>query len=130
MKLNVFSVAKDNIQPMLEKFEAVGLSPIHSAEQTGWTSTFFFSAEEEPNAIPWVGTFAEFFGEPTPQNLIYFAAYVFRRDDRCFVFTYGKSHFYVRPFCEHDFGIEVAKRIANESDIRQTSSKKFAGKKK
>jgi len=130
MKLNIFSVATDNVQPMLDKFEVVGLKPIHTADQAGWEATFFFSEEEEPNAIPWVATFAEFFGDTAPQNLNYFAAYVFKRGNRCFVLTYGKSHFYVRPFCEHDFGIEIAKRIANEGDIRQTASKKFAGKKK
>src|SRR4051794_28676862 len=130
MKLNIFSVASGNVLLVLEKFAAVGLKEIHVAEQEGWTAAFYFSEEEEPNAIPWVGTFAEFFGDEIPQNLTYFAAYVFQRAGRCFVLTYGKTHFYVRPFCEHDFGIEVAKRIANERDVRQTASKKFAGKKK
>ncbi|WP_432941542.1 DUF6119 family protein [Kribbella sp. CA-253562] len=115
---------------MEEKFASVGLEPINVDEQGDWKTTFYFSKDEEPNPIPWVSTFAEFFGDTEFLNLIYFGAYVFQRGDRCFVLTYGKSHFYVRPFCEHDFGIELAKRIADESDIKQTASKKFAGKKK
>jgi len=130
VKLNIFAVPSDNVPSLIEKFESVGLESIHDGEESGWKTTFYFSKEEEPNPIPWVGTFAEFFGDESFANLIYFAAYVFQKEDHCFVLTYGKSHFYVRPFCEHDFGIEVAKRIADENDIKQTASKKFAGKKK
>ena len=42
----------------------------------------------------------------------------------------GKTHFYVRPFCDHDYGIEIAKRLADENDIKQKASKKFAGRRK
>jgi uncharacterized protein (TIGR04141 family) len=130
VKLNIFSMPSDNVPSMKQKFESVGLEPIHVGEQSTWETTFYFSKGEEPNPIPWVGTFAEFFGDTNFLNLIYFGAYVFQKEDHCFVLTYGKSHFYVRPFCEHDFGIELAKRIADENDIKQTASKKFAGKKK
>jgi uncharacterized protein (TIGR04141 family) len=130
MKLNVFSVPSGNIPPMVEKFESVGLKPIHIGTQGDWKTTFYFSKDEEPNPIPWVSTFAEFFGDTEFLNLIYFGAYIFEKNGHCFVLTYGKSHFYVRPFCDHDFGVELAKRIADENDIKQTSSKKFAGEKK
>jgi len=130
VKLNIFAVPSENIAPMEEKFETVGLKSIHNGVQAGWKTTFYFSIDEEPNPIPWVGTFADFFGDTDFHNLIYFGAYLFQKEDRCFVLTYGKSHFYARPFCDHDFGIEVAKRIADENDIKQTASKKFAGKKK
>ncbi|MGN9909364.1 DUF6119 family protein [Phytohabitans sp. LJ34] len=113
-----------------EKFASVGLMTVNEGEQSGWKTAFYFSKDEEPNPIPWVEEYAEFFGKGTFRNLIYFAAYVFHKEDRYFVLTYGKSHFYVRPLCDHDFGIEMAKRIADENDIKQTASKKFAGKKK
>ncbi|MEN3608022.1 DUF6119 family protein [Plantactinospora sp. ZYX-F-223] len=130
MKLNIFLVPSTNVPALESKFESVGLRMIHESEQHGWQARFYFSANEEPNPIPWVETYADFFQEEQPANLIYFAAYTFRKDELLFVLTYGKSHFYVRPFCDHDFGIEMAKRIGNESDIKQTASKKFAGKKK
>lgn len=130
MKLNIFSVPSRNAQAIKDKFGSVGLKSIHEGELAGWRALFFFSDEEQPNPIPWVATFADFFDEEMPANLIYFAAYVLEKGDRCFVLTYGKSHFYVRPFCDHDFGIEMAKRIANDGNTRQTSSKRFAGNRK
>ncbi len=130
MKLNIFSVPPENVAAMKDKFDSVGLKPIHESADAPWDTSFYFSEGEEPNPIPWVGTFAEFFDDRQFLNLIYFGAYVFEQAGRCFVLTYGKSHFYVRPFCDHDFGIEVAKRIANENDIKQKASKKFAGKRK
>lgn len=36
----------------------------------------------------------------------------------------------MRPFCDYDFGIEIAKRIANEADIRQTASRRFHGRRR
>lgn len=130
MKLNIFSVPQLNIASLKEKFESVGLSAIHRGSQPPWQATFFFSEGEEPNPIPWARTFAELFGDRDFSNLIYFGAYVFERDDACLVLTFGKTHFYVRPFCDHDFGIEVAKRLADEGDIKQKASKKFAGRRK
>lgn len=115
---------------MKGKFGSVGLKSIGEGAQSGWRTTFYFSESEEPTPISWVETFADFFRGLAPRNLIYFGAYVFEKGGRCFVLTYGKSHFYVRPYCDHDFGIEMAKRIANEDDIRMTASKKFAGKRK
>ncbi|CUU56746.1 sporadically distributed protein, TIGR04141 family [Parafrankia irregularis] len=81
--------------------------------------------------MPWVEIYAEFFPEGVdPLNRTYYAAYVLEKGLHCFVITYGKSHFYVRPFCDHDFGIEMAKRVADPDWIRQKSSKRFAGRRR
>jgi uncharacterized protein (TIGR04141 family) len=56
--------------------------------------------------------------------------FLFTRAGVCFALSYGKSHFYLRPYGDYDFGVELAKRIANEFDIKQTASKRFQGKKK
>jgi uncharacterized protein (TIGR04141 family) len=130
MKLNVFSLPEGNVSALKAKFDQVGLKVIHTATDGAWETAFYFSAEQAPTEIPWVSTFAEFFGDSQPENLIYFAAYLFQQSSRCYVLTYGKAHFYVRPFCDHDFGIEVAKRIADEADIKQKASKRFAGRRK
>ena len=114
----------------IAKFDEVGLSVIHTAAAGAWQTAFYFSAQQSPTEIPWVSTFSEFFVGPQPQNLIYFAAYLFQQPGHAYLLTFGKAHFYVRPFCDHDFGIEVAKRIADEADIKQKASKRFAGRRK
>lgn len=130
MKLNIFKIPKDKVANLKDKFESLGLKNINSTEQNGWKADFYFSKDIDPIQIPWVATYKDFFTEDKPENKIFFCAYIWENEKYCFALSYGKSHFYLRQFCDHDFGIHVAKRIANQKDIRQKSSKKFAGRKK
>lgn len=130
MKLNIFKIPKDKVGNLKDKFELLGLKNINSSEQGVWKADFYFSKDIDPVQIPWVETYKDFFSEDKPENKIYFCAYIWENEKYCFALSYGKSHFYLRQFCDHDFGIHIAKRIANQKDIRQKSSKKFAGKKK
>ncbi len=130
MKLNIFKIPKDKVNDLKDKFESLGLKNINSSEEKGWKGDFYFSKDIDPIQIPWAETYKDFFNEDKPENRIYFCAYIWENEKYCFALSYGKSHFYLRQFCDHDFGIHIAKRIANQKDIRQKSSKKFAGKKK
>ncbi|NCO68792.1 MAG: hypothetical protein GW873_09790 [Nitrospirae bacterium] len=130
MKLNIFKISMDKVADLKVKFELLGLKNINSSEQNGWKADFYFSKDIDPIQIPWASTYKEFFAEDKPENKIFFCAYIWENEKYCFALSYGKSHFYLRQFCDHDFGIHIAKRIANQKDIRQKSSKKFAGRKK
>lgn len=132
MKLNVFRIPKDRISDLKEKFKSpiLGLNNINSQTFGNYKADFFFSKNVKKIPIPWVDTYSDFFEDPKPENQVYFGCYIWENDDFCFALSYGKCHFYLRQFCDHDFGTYLAKRIANEKDIRQKSSKKFAGKRK
>jgi len=132
MKLNVFKIPKDRVKDLKDKFKlpSLGLKVIKSEKIGDYQTDFYFSKDVKNIPIPWVDTYSDFFSEPKPSNTVYFACYLWESDKFCFALSYGKSHFYLRQFCDHDFGTFIAKRIANEKDIRQKSSKKFAGKKK
>ena len=132
MKLNVFKIPKDRVRDLKDKFKSpsLGLKVIASRKIGEYQTDFFFSKDIKNIPIPWVDTYSEFFEEPRPANKVYFACYLWESDKFCFALSYGKCHFYLRQFCDHDFGTFIAKRIANEKDIRQKSSKKFAGRKK
>jgi len=131
VRLNIFSINKNDLPELRKKLAAIGMSIIHSEEQVGWQGSFYFSNDPKPGTIDWAETFQTYFDKvPKPENINYFAVYLFTRRNRAYAVSYGKAHFYLRQFCDHDFGVEVAKRIANEYDIRQTSSKRFAGKRK
>lgn len=129
MKINIFQVPPKSVPAMLGKFSNVGLKPTAESTQFGWDTTFYFSTQAEPQESPWMKDFADCIPGGA-QNLAHFGTYVFRNQDACYTITFGKSHFYVRQFCNHDFGIEVAKRIAHEKDIKMTALKRFAGKKR
>jgi uncharacterized protein (TIGR04141 family) len=130
MKLNIFKIPKDNVADLKTKFNFLNLKNIHSKTQSGWNASFYFSKDAQPSEISWVAEYQEFFDGEKPENTLYFAVYLWENNKYCFGISYGKSHFYLRQYCDHDFGIEIAKRIANQKDIRQKSSKKFAGRKK
>ena len=40
------------------------------------------------------------------------------------------AHSYIGQYSDYDFGIELAKRMANEADMRQTASRRFQGRRK
>lgn len=132
MKLNVFKIPKDRMRDLKDKFKtpSLGLKIINSQTIGKYQADFYFSKDVKNIPIPWVDTYAEFFDDPKPANKVYFGCYLWESDKFCFALSYGKCHFYLRQFCDNEFGTHIAKRIANEKDIRQKSSKKFAGKKK
>lgn len=131
MRLNIFSISKNDLPELRKKLATIGMSILHSEEQADWHGDFYFSNDPKPGVIDWAETFQTYFDKvPKPENINYFAVYIFTKGNRVFAISYGKAHFYLRQFCDHDFGVEVAKRVAYEYDIRQTSSRRFAGKRK
>jgi uncharacterized protein (TIGR04141 family) len=131
MRVNIFRIPQTDIEPMRTKLVASQMEAIKAVQQDGWAGTFYFSTNPTLTPVRWVETYGEYFeGSSVPTNRNYYAAFVFTKSTQCYVISYGKAHFYLRPFCDYDFGIEVAKRIANESDIRQTASRRFQGRRK
>ena len=73
-------------------------------------------------------TFAEYLGSDEYYNRSYFATILLEKGGSSYAITFGRAHFYVRPHCDYDFGIELAKRIADEDDIVQTAARRYQGK--
>ena len=129
VRLNIFKINGKEVEQLREKLGSAGMRIIKETTQAGWQGQFYFSERPHPSPIPWAKTYSAYFADGAePKNYNHFAIYLFQKDDTVFALSYGKAHFYIRPFCDYDFGIEVAKRIANDEDIRQTSGKRFAGK--
>jgi uncharacterized protein (TIGR04141 family) len=82
----------------------------------------FLVGDEEASGLA-VGSSSAFPRQGSP-----FAVYVFTKENRTYVLSYGKAHFYVWPYCDYDFGVELAKRIAQEGDTRLTAAKRFSGR--
>lgn len=93
-----------------------------------WQCTFYLSTKNEISDISWVKDYASVIPSlKEVKNTIYYSLYLCVKGEDCFVLTYGKSHFYIRNFCDPEFGLEIAKRIANKKDIKQKAVKKYAG---
>jgi uncharacterized protein (TIGR04141 family) len=131
VRLNIFSIPADEIADLQAKLKASRMKVIQEVDQDGWHGQFYFSISPAPTNIPWVETYRSYFeGMDVPRNRNYYAAFLFTRGTQCFAISYGKSHFYLRPFCDYDFGVEVAKRIADDLNTKQTASKRFQGRRK
>lgn len=129
MKVNVFAVPGRERGLLLQKLESVGMSVIKSVEQDGWTGDFYYSPDANPKESSWAAPFRTYFtDDPIPEAHSPFAVYLFTKDDLVYALSYGKAHFYVRPYCDYDFGIELAKRIAQDGDTRLTAAKRFSGR--
>ena len=131
MRINVFRIPDSEIDPLTLKLKASQMEIIKTDQQGAWTGSFYFSARPVPTPVSWAKTYKDYFGgTKIPTNRNHYAAFVFTNGTECYVISYGKAHFFIRPHCDYDFGIEVAKRIADESDIRQTASRRFQGRRK
>lgn len=128
MRLNIFLIPADQVRSLEAKLEEKGLTATHRLDQDGWHGTFMFCPEPPPGVIPWVKTFSAYIGSDRYFNRSYFGAIVLANESACYALTFGKAHFFVRPFCDFDFGIEIAKRIADEDDILQTAARRYQGK--
>lgn len=132
MKLNIFSIPMDKFRALKAKLEATGMRCIYNENYGSWNSEFYFSESPEPTPIPWAPDLEDELAEiePMPMNTTYFGAYLWQSGERCFAISFGKTFLYLRDYCDHDFGLSMACRIVNRKDIRQKSTRRYAGRKK
>ncbi len=129
MKINIFKIPYDNVLDLKTKFKKVDLSLQNIETIDDWSCSFYLSKNPEIKDISWVNEYHMFINEKV-ENKIYYAVFLCKKNKHVFTLTYGKSHFYVRQFCDDDFGLEIAKRIAKENDIKQIATKRFNSSKK
>lgn len=132
MKVNIFKVSPLHVEEMLKKFSDTKVNLILESTKNiwDWKCDFYLSDDPEIKNIPWVKYYKDILAWKTIENKIYFSAYVCSKWENIFVVTHGKTHFYVRNYCESEFWLSLATRIANEKDVKQVASKRFAWKKK
>ncbi|WP_163511610.1 DUF6119 family protein [Fodinicola acaciae] len=130
MKLNLFRIPEPAVKALRKKFMDSGMVVTKRESQAGWRGAFYYSAGPA-RKVSWAETFRDYLeGQQLPLNRNAFAAFIFTRKEDCFVLSFGKTHFFIRPYCDYDFGIELAKRIADENDSRQTASRRYQTRRK
>lgn len=132
MKVNIFKIPNENIESLKQKIESLAMvKKYENINLSSWECSFYLSENPEINDISWVQDYSGIVDDiEQVRNIVYFAIYLCKKGENCFALTYGKSHFYVRNLCDVDFGLEMAKRIANKNDVKQKATKRFSGKKK
>ncbi|MGW4364229.1 DUF6119 family protein [Nocardia takedensis] len=128
--LNIFKIPRSVAATIGPTLEGKGYALIHAYTEADWSSEFWFLEGGEEVAL-WLRRYERFFENsdlPTRKN--HSAVHVFFRDSSCYAIAHGSSHFHVRPLCDFDFGTNLAKRIADENDVRETAAKRYQSSRK
>lgn len=129
-KFNLYKINPSQQGELVNKLQSVGLSKIGSKNIDGFTLDFYFS--EEPDAIDiwWTDIYKDFFGTiEKPKNKIYFATLLIYNSQLVYAVSLGKSHFYLKHFCDGDFGLNLAERIADDINPKIKNSKFYKSRK-
>jgi len=123
-KFNLYKINPTQRDELVKKFQSVGLSKIGSKNIEGFTLDFYFSKEPDAVDIWWTDDYKDFFGTTEkPKNKIYFATLLIYNSQTVYAVSLGKSHFYLKHFCDSDFGLNLAERIVDEINPKIKNSK-------
>ncbi len=128
-RYNIYKINKDKETELQEKMLSVELSITGQKNIDGFTLSFYLSERPHPVPIWWVELYREFLPAGTnPKNLAHFAVLIISNANLCYAISMGKTHFYLKDFCDINFGINLAERIADEKHLKLKNSKLFGGK--
>jgi len=123
-KFNLYKIYPEQLEKLIEKLTSVGLTKIGSKNIDGFTLDFYFSDEPDAIDIWWTDVYKDFFGErEKPKNKIYFATLLIYNSKVVYAVSLGKSHFYLKHFCDSDFGLKLAERIADDTNPKIKNAK-------
>ncbi len=132
---NIYKVKHTKLAQLKEKLNAVGLREQKTRISNDYSMTFYFSDKVKGNDIWWWETYREFFNDDVvkPTNTFHFGLLLCHHTDRpenIYAVSLGKAHFYLSKFIQHDFGIDLAVRMADENTILLKKSRYFTGTKR
>ena len=110
MKANIFKIPLYNVAALEEKLSSVEMLLIDTSDSDGWNLKFYLSNNPEIVDIPWAKDFEDILHGREVTNKVYFGTYLCQKGASIFAVSYGKSHFYIRNFCDADFGLDMAKK--------------------
>jgi len=129
-KFNLYKINSEQKDSLVTKLESVGLTKTGSKIIDGFTLDFYFSTNPDEVAIWWTDVYKDFLGNiESPKNQIYFATLLIHNNSLAYAVSLGKSHFYLKNFCDLDFGLNLAERIIDENNLKIKNSKFYKSKK-
>lgn len=129
-KFNLYKIAPQQKDALVTKLESVGLTRSGGKTVDGFTLDFYFSSNPDEVDIWWTGVYKDFLGGiESPKNQIYFATLLVHNSSIVYAISLGKSHFYLKNFCDLDFGLNLAERIIDENNLKIKNSKFYKSKK-
>ncbi|MBI5417210.1 TIGR04141 family sporadically distributed protein [Candidatus Poribacteria bacterium] len=129
-KFNLYKIIPNQKNALITKLESVGLKKTCSKNYNGFTLEFYFSNKPDLIDIWWVDVYKDFLSNMAiPKNEIYFATLLIYNSSIVYAVSLGKSHFYLKNFCDLDFGLNLAERIIDETNLKIKNSKFYKSRK-
>ena len=129
-KFNLYKINIEQKDDLVTKLESVGLKKIGSKTIDSFVLDFYFSTGPDFIDIWWTDIYKDFFeGAEKPKNKIYFATLLIYNSKVVYAVSLGKSHFYLKHFCDRDFGLNLAERLADDVNIKIKNSKFYKSRK-
>ncbi|WP_405180805.1 TIGR04141 family sporadically distributed protein [Nocardia sp. NBC_01377] len=124
MELSIFKIPRNSLEALRARLQDDGYTLIHAYADGGWDSEFWFE-EGEDAVTGWVKRYESFFqNREVPTRKEHAGLHIFHHDSSCYAASYGSGHHQARSLCDYEFGLDLAKRIANERDVKQTGTKR------
>ncbi|HBH13118.1 MAG TPA: hypothetical protein DDX29_08400 [Clostridiales bacterium] len=125
-QMNLYRFPKDIEKELHSKFQSVSLELVSQKEVENFQFKFYFSKNPDEVDIWWIENYRSFLEEiETPKNQIYFGILLILGKDLLYGLSFGKTHFYLNQFCDTDFGLNLAQRIADKENLIIKNSKFF-----
>ena len=129
-KFNIYKINRANKDALINKFNNVGLEQSEIVRISNFNLEFYISTNPDSVEIWWADFYSRFLTNiPTPENQIYFGCLLIYNDNICYAISLGKTHFYLKEFCDTEFGINLAERIIDVENMRLKNSKFYKSKK-
>lgn len=113
-KYNLFKIPKDKEPLLVSKLANVGLTVAGFRESSGYKLTMYISDKPDELPVWWAEVYASYLGNRRDEvkNMTYYAVFLVSGPGTCYAVSMGKTHFYLQEFCDLDFGVKMAERIA------------------
>ncbi len=114
-KYNLYRIIPEKRFELMEKLRTQGLIMAKKVESGDCTLEFMFSSEPDGSDIWWTKTYRDFLdGAEMPKNISYCAAFFVYNDSFCYAAALGRTYLQIKNYCDQDFGINMAERIASD----------------
>lgn len=130
-KYNIYKIKSGNQLALQKKLVSVGLVLKEEKTIGDYQARFYFSDKPDLITIWWVELYKDFLGmveDELPKNEMYFGILLLTKGQVSYAISFGKAHFYLRDFCDGDFGLNLAERIVDENNLKIKNSKLFGGR--
>lgn len=126
-KYNLYKLVKSEEQNLEKKLKDVGLVKTSIQKKGKWKLAFYMSTRPKETPIWWTDLYKEFLVDlrKKPKNKSHFGVLLLSSKNLLYAVSLGKSHFYLKEFCNMSFGIKLAERIANPDHMKSKKSKLF-----